>query len=77
MPNRTRPYLFYDTAISICSECYRRAEGKIVTDFLGMGGRGKHDRRENEHRTQRDSIRSNHASTSQLKCRPGVVRIPC
>src|SRR5258708_4049141 len=25
-----RPYLFYDTAISICSICYRRAEGKIV-----------------------------------------------
>jgi 7,8-dihydro-6-hydroxymethylpterin dimethyltransferase len=27
---KTRPYLFYDTAISICSTCYRRAEGKIV-----------------------------------------------
>jgi uncharacterized radical SAM superfamily Fe-S cluster-containing enzyme len=27
---RTRPYLFYDTAISICSRCYRRAEGKII-----------------------------------------------
>lgn len=26
----TRPYLFYDTAISICSTCYRRSEGKIV-----------------------------------------------
>ncbi len=25
-----RPYLFYDTAISICSTCYRRAEGKII-----------------------------------------------
>lgn len=30
MPDRNRPYLFYDTAISICSTCYRRAEGKIV-----------------------------------------------
>lgn len=30
MAERTRPYLFYDTAISICSTCYRRAEGKIV-----------------------------------------------
>lgn len=30
MPDRIRPYLFYDTAISICSTCYRRAEGKIV-----------------------------------------------
>jgi uncharacterized radical SAM superfamily Fe-S cluster-containing enzyme len=28
--DRVRPYLFYDTAISICSTCYRRAEGKIV-----------------------------------------------
>lgn len=30
MAERVRPYLFYDTAISICSTCYRRAEGKIV-----------------------------------------------
>ncbi|MGA8026098.1 MAG: radical SAM protein [Bryobacteraceae bacterium] len=30
MADRIRPYLFYDTAISICSTCYRRAEGKIV-----------------------------------------------
>jgi uncharacterized radical SAM superfamily Fe-S cluster-containing enzyme len=30
MAEKTRPYLFYDTAISICSTCYRRAEGKIV-----------------------------------------------
>jgi 7,8-dihydro-6-hydroxymethylpterin dimethyltransferase len=30
MADRVRPYLFYDTAISICSTCYRRAEGKIV-----------------------------------------------
>jgi len=30
MPDRIRPYLFYDTAISICSTCYRRAEGKII-----------------------------------------------
>ncbi len=30
MSERVRPYLFYDTAISICSTCYRRAEGKIV-----------------------------------------------
>ncbi len=28
--DRIRPYFFYDTAISICSTCYRRAEGKIV-----------------------------------------------
>ncbi|MFI5078879.1 MAG: radical SAM protein, partial [Vicinamibacteria bacterium] len=27
---RTRPYLFYDTAISICSTCYRRVDAKIV-----------------------------------------------
>ena len=27
---RTRPYLFYDVAISICSTCYRKVEGKIV-----------------------------------------------
>lgn len=30
MAERVRPYLFYDTAISICSTCYRRADGKIV-----------------------------------------------
>jgi len=30
MAERVRPYLFYDTAISICSTCFRRAEGKIV-----------------------------------------------
>jgi 7,8-dihydro-6-hydroxymethylpterin dimethyltransferase len=30
MTDRVRPYLFYDVAVSICSECYRKAEGKIV-----------------------------------------------
>ena len=30
MPARTRPYLFYDVAISICSTCYRKVEAKIV-----------------------------------------------
>jgi hypothetical protein len=27
---KVRPYLFYDVAISICSTCYRRVDGKIV-----------------------------------------------
>ena len=27
---KTRPYLFYDIAISICSTCYRRVDAKIV-----------------------------------------------
>jgi len=27
---RARPYLFYDVAISICSTCYRKIEGKII-----------------------------------------------
>ena len=27
---RVRPYLFYDTAISICSTCFRRVDAKIV-----------------------------------------------
>jgi uncharacterized radical SAM superfamily Fe-S cluster-containing enzyme len=27
---RIRPYLFYDVAISICSVCFRKVEGKIV-----------------------------------------------
>ena len=27
---RVRPYLFYDTATSICPECFRRVDGKIV-----------------------------------------------
>lgn len=26
----TRPYLFYDTAVSLCGECYRRIDAKIV-----------------------------------------------
>jgi uncharacterized radical SAM superfamily Fe-S cluster-containing enzyme len=30
MPNRVRPYLFYDVAVSICSTCYRKVEGKII-----------------------------------------------
>lgn len=30
MPERTRPYLYYDIAISICSTCYRKVEGKIL-----------------------------------------------
>lgn len=28
--HRVRPYLFYDTAISICSTCYQRIDAKIV-----------------------------------------------
>jgi uncharacterized radical SAM superfamily Fe-S cluster-containing enzyme len=32
MADRIRPYLFYDTAISICSTCLRRADGKIVLE---------------------------------------------
>ena len=27
---QVRPYLFYDTAVSICSTCYRRVDAKIV-----------------------------------------------
>ena len=27
---RVRPYLFYDVAVTICSVCYRKLEGKIV-----------------------------------------------
>ncbi|MCG3161797.1 MAG: hypothetical protein JMDDDDMK_03011 [Acidobacteria bacterium] len=30
MTDRIRPYLYYDIAISICSTCYRKVEGKIV-----------------------------------------------
>ncbi|HUA00219.1 MAG TPA: radical SAM protein [Candidatus Aquilonibacter sp.] len=30
MTSRVRPYLFYDVAVSICSTCYRKVEGKIV-----------------------------------------------
>jgi len=30
MPHKTRPYLFYDVALSICSTCYRKVEAKIV-----------------------------------------------
>ena len=30
MAERVRPYLFYDVAVSICSTCYQKVEGKIV-----------------------------------------------
>jgi len=30
MPAKTRPYLFYDVAISICPHCYERVDGKIL-----------------------------------------------
>jgi uncharacterized radical SAM superfamily Fe-S cluster-containing enzyme len=30
MTNRVRPYLFYDVALTICSTCFRKLEGKIV-----------------------------------------------
>jgi uncharacterized radical SAM superfamily Fe-S cluster-containing enzyme len=30
MTDRIRPYLFYDVAVSICSQCYRKVEGKII-----------------------------------------------
>ena len=30
MADRIRPYIFYDVAISICSRCFRKVEGKIL-----------------------------------------------
>jgi uncharacterized radical SAM superfamily Fe-S cluster-containing enzyme len=30
MAGRVRPYLFYDVAVTICSHCFRKLEGKIV-----------------------------------------------
>ena len=30
MPAKTRPYLFYDVAISICPHCYERVDAKIL-----------------------------------------------
>ena len=30
MAHRVRPYLFYDVAVTICSRCFRKLEGKIV-----------------------------------------------
>jgi 7,8-dihydro-6-hydroxymethylpterin dimethyltransferase len=30
MGDRVRPYLFYDVAVSICSVCHRKVEGKIL-----------------------------------------------
>jgi uncharacterized radical SAM superfamily Fe-S cluster-containing enzyme len=27
---KTRDYLFYDTAVSVCTTCYRRVDAKIV-----------------------------------------------
>lgn len=30
MTDKVRPYLYYDVAVSICSTCYRRVDGKII-----------------------------------------------
>ena len=30
MADRVRPYLFYDVAVSICSTCLRKVEGKVI-----------------------------------------------
>ena len=30
MTDRVRPYMFYDVALTICSHCFRKLEGKIV-----------------------------------------------
>lgn len=30
MSSRSRPYLFYDIVVSLCSKCFRKIEGKIV-----------------------------------------------
>jgi uncharacterized radical SAM superfamily Fe-S cluster-containing enzyme len=32
MAERVRPYLYYDTVISICTECYRKVDGKILLE---------------------------------------------
>jgi uncharacterized radical SAM superfamily Fe-S cluster-containing enzyme len=34
--NRVRPYLFYDTAVSICGRCYRKVDAKIVFENGGV-----------------------------------------
>jgi len=36
MTDRVRPYLYYDVAVSICSTCYRKVEGKIVFQDGGV-----------------------------------------
>jgi len=36
MPERTRPYLYYDAAVSICSICLRKVEGKILFQDGGV-----------------------------------------
>ena len=36
MADRVRPYLFYDVAVSICSTCYRKVEGKVVFQNGGV-----------------------------------------
>jgi 7,8-dihydro-6-hydroxymethylpterin dimethyltransferase len=36
MTDRVRPYLFYDTAVSICATCFRRVDAKIVFQDGGV-----------------------------------------
>jgi hypothetical protein len=33
MPNRVRPYLFYDVAVSICTTCYRKVVSWCPEDW--------------------------------------------
>jgi len=32
MAHKERPYIFYDVAVSVCSTCFRKVDGKIVFD---------------------------------------------
>jgi len=36
MAERVRPYLYYDVALSICSQCFAKVEGKIVFQDGGV-----------------------------------------
>ncbi len=36
MPASTRPYLYYDAVVSICSTCFRKIDGKIVFQDGGV-----------------------------------------
>lgn len=46
---KTRPYLFYDTAISVCDVCLSRVEGRIII----MDNHVYMDKRCHEHGSRR------------------------
>ena len=68
--NRVRPYLFYDTAVSICGRCHRKVDAKIVFE----DERVWMDKRCLEHGPQRVLISDDVAY--YRACRETFIKVP-